>query len=96
VVIYDDMIRSGRSLLIAADAYHRAGARDVACVTTHGLFSGDSMATIRRSGLISHVVATNSHPRAPEVAQAHLAFLTLRSIAGEFAAPLRHVGGGER
>ena len=96
VVIYDDMIRSGRSLLIAAEAYHRAGASGVACVTTHGLFSGEALAEIRRSGVISHVVATNSHPRAAELARANSAFLTVRSIAGEFATPLRHVDGGER
>ena len=96
VVIYDDMIRSGRSLLIAAEAYHRAGASGVACVTTHGLFSGEALAEIRRSGVISHVIATNSHPRAAELARANSAFLTVRSIAGEFAAPLRHVDGGEQ
>ena len=95
VVVYDDMIRSGRSLLIAAEAYRRAGASDVACVTTHGLFSGDSLAEIRRSGMISHVIATNSHPRAAELSRANSAFLTVRSIAGEFEAPLRHIGGGE-
>ena len=96
VVIYDDMIRSGRSLLIAAEAYRRAGASDVGCATTHGLFSGDSLAEIRRSGLISHVIATNSHPRAAEFAQANPSFLTVCSIAGEFAIPLRQNNGGER
>jgi ribose-phosphate pyrophosphokinase len=85
VVIYDDMIRSGRSLLIAAEAYRRAGAKDVSCVTTHGLFSGQALPEIRRSGLISHLVATNSHPRAIELARSNADFLTVRSVSGAFA-----------
>lgn len=38
VVIYDDMIRSGGSIIQAAEAYRNAGAKSISLVTTHGLF----------------------------------------------------------
>jgi ribose-phosphate pyrophosphokinase len=64
VVIYDDMIRSGSSLLGAAQAYREAGAVAIDAVATHGLFPGDSLARLERSGLLGRIVVTDSHPRA--------------------------------
>lgn len=68
VVIYDDMIRTGGSLLGAARAYQRAGAASLAAVTTHGLFPGDSLRRIQGAGLFTDIVCTDSHPRALELA----------------------------
>jgi ribose-phosphate pyrophosphokinase len=64
VVIYDDMIRSGSSLLGAAAAYRDAGAVSIAAVTTHGAFSEGALDRMERSGLLSQIVATDSHPNA--------------------------------
>jgi len=64
VVIYDDMIRTGGSLLGAATAYRDAGAVAIDAVATHGLFPGDSLARIQQSGLLGRIVVTDSHPRA--------------------------------
>jgi ribose-phosphate pyrophosphokinase len=63
VVIYDDMIRTGGSLLSAARAYRDAGAASVVAITTHGLFPGDALNKIRAAGLIEHIACTDSHPR---------------------------------
>ncbi len=64
VVIYDDMIRTGGSLLDAARAYRDAGAVAIDAIATHGLFPGDSIQKLRASGLLGSVVTTDSHPRA--------------------------------
>ncbi len=64
VVIYDDMIRTGGSLIGAARAYKQAGATSLAAVATHGLFPGESLAKIQASGLFTDIVCTDSHPRA--------------------------------
>ena len=64
VVIYDDMIRTGGSLLGAAKAYRDAGAAAIDAVATHGLFPGESLTRIERSGLLGRIVVTDSHPRA--------------------------------
>jgi ribose-phosphate pyrophosphokinase len=78
VIIYDDMIRTGGSLLGAAEAYLEAGARSIAAVATHGLFPQDSLARLERSGLLDRVVVTDTHPRVRELASD---FLEVVSVA---------------
>jgi ribose-phosphate pyrophosphokinase len=85
VVIYDDMIRTGGSLLEAAKAYRDAGAASIAAVATHGLFPGEALARLRDSGLLTRVVVTDSHPRAVQLGSD---FLEVRSVASVFAAAL--------
>jgi ribose-phosphate pyrophosphokinase len=85
VVIYDDMIRTGTSLLGAANAYRAAGAREIAAVTTHGIFTGDAFQNLRRSGLFTSIVSTDSHPRAVALRKEGL---TVLPAAGLFAAHL--------
>jgi ribose-phosphate pyrophosphokinase len=62
VVIYDDMVRTGGSLINAAKAYKAAGAKKIFTITTHGLFTNDALTKIQKSGVIEKVVSTNSHP----------------------------------
>jgi ribose-phosphate pyrophosphokinase len=82
VVIYDDMIRTGGSLLTAAAAYRDAGARTISAIATHGLLPGDSLERIEASGLLDQLVCTDSHPRAVELQNS---FLRVTSIAGLLA-----------
>ena len=67
VVIYDDMIRTGGSLLAAAEAYRDAGAARIDAIATHGVFPNDSLARLRASGLLGSIAVTDSHPRAVEL-----------------------------
>jgi ribose-phosphate pyrophosphokinase len=62
VVIYDDMIRTGGSVVEAARTYKEAGASGVAIVTTHGLFVGECRKKFEACGIIESVSCTNSHP----------------------------------
>jgi ribose-phosphate pyrophosphokinase len=78
VVIYDDMIRTGGSLLEAAQAYRDAGAVAIDAIATHGLFPGDSLSKIAASGLLGSIAVTDSHPRAAALASD---FLRVNSIA---------------
>lgn len=79
VVIYDDMVRTGGSLLQAARAYHQAGASRVSALTTHGLLPGDALEKLKESGLLNRLVATDTHPRVLELAQDD--FFSVRGIA---------------
>ena len=79
------MIRSGSSLLGAAEVYHAAGAASVVAVCTHGLFPGDALQQIRASGLVERVVCTDSHPRANSLADE---FLEVVSVAPTLARAL--------
>jgi ribose-phosphate pyrophosphokinase len=72
VVIYDDMIRTGGSLVSAAQAYRDAGAIAIDAIATHGLFPGDSLAKIHATGLLGQIATTDSHPRAAQLASEFL------------------------
>ncbi|MBS2023105.1 MAG: ribose-phosphate pyrophosphokinase [Deltaproteobacteria bacterium] len=86
VVIYDDMIRTGGSLIGAAQAYKQAGATRISAVATHGIFPNDGLEKIRASGLFDRVVCTDSHPRA---LQLRGDFLQVEPVARLFADFLR-------
>ncbi len=81
VVIYDDMIRTGGSLRGAARAFLDAGAKDIAAVTTHGVFPNDALDKLKASGVLREIAATDSHPRAVELAPEAAGFLQVQSIA---------------
>lgn len=85
VVIYDDMIRTGGSLMGAARAYREAGARRITAIATHGLFPGDALARIADSGLFDALVCTDTHPRARALASP---FLRVASVAKLLLKPL--------
>lgn len=89
VVIYDDMIRSGGSLIGAAEAYRAAGAARICAVATHGVFPADALDKLRESGLFEKIVCTDSHPRALSLASD---FLEVESVAPLFAEHLRAMG----
>jgi ribose-phosphate pyrophosphokinase len=88
VVIYDDMIRTGSSLIGAAEAYKQAGATRIAAIATHGLFPGDALDRLRATGLFSSIVCTDSHPRSVELQND---FLQVDSVASVLAEHLQEV-----
>jgi ribose-phosphate pyrophosphokinase len=61
VIIYDDMIRTGGSLMQAAAQYKAKGAKQIFVITTHGLFNNNALQKIEEQGIISKVICTDSH-----------------------------------
>jgi ribose-phosphate pyrophosphokinase len=90
---YDDMIRTGSSLIKAATALKSAGARRMDAITTHGLFPGDALERIAASGLFQTVVCTDSHPRARQM---RAPWLKVQSVAKVFATHLIENGLGRK
>lgn len=84
VIIYDDMIRTGGSLLHAAEAYLQAGACEIAVITTHGIFAGNGFKKIKESGIISKVVCTDSHPNALTINDEMLSIKSVDKIIVEY------------
>ncbi len=82
VIIYDDMIRTGSSLLQAAKAYRDAGAKAVHAVATHLVLPEGAMDRMNGSGLIESINGTNSHPGSAQIVAAGGA---VASIAKLFA-----------
>ncbi|HLP40526.1 MAG TPA: ribose-phosphate diphosphokinase, partial [Fibrobacteria bacterium] len=88
VVLCDDMIRTGKTLLAAAEACHRAGAKSVSAVAVHGAFAAGSLEALRSSGLFRTLACTDSHPAAgghdPDWPRVHgCAGFLAGAIAGE-------------
>lgn len=87
VVIYDDMIRTGGSLIQAAQAYKDAGAIGIAAICTHGIFPGEALKKLKDSGLFTQIVCTDSHPR---VLSLKGEFLKVETVAGLLVDQLTH------
>ena len=85
VVIYDDMIRTGSSLIHAARAYRDAGARSVSAIASHGVFPGDALKKIVDSGVIDRIICTDSHPRARQQKHPMLEVLSVAPMFVPFA-----------
>ena len=90
VVIYDDMIRTGTSLLNAARTYREAGAGKIVAIATHGVFPGDAWDRLVKSGLFAAIACTDSHPNALALAGRGL---IVRSCAPLFVPFLERLGG---
>lgn len=62
VVVYDDMIRTGSSLLQAGHAYLAAGATAAHAVASHLVLPPGSLDKLRGAGVFQSILGTDSHP----------------------------------
>lgn len=77
VVIYDDMVRTGSTLVEAAQAFRAGGARRVFAITTHLVLPGDALGRLVGDGVLDGLAGSDSHPRAEQVRHPRL---TVRSV----------------
>lgn len=82
VIIYDDMIRTGGSLLNAARAYLDAGAARICAIATHGVLPEDALQRLMASNLFEQIAVTDTHPRTQAIAHPQVEVL---SVSGIFA-----------
>ena len=61
VIIFDDMIRSGSSIIKASEAYKNSGAKDIHVICVHGIFVNDAIKRFKDSGIIKSISCTNTH-----------------------------------
>lgn len=61
IIIFDDMIRSGSSIIKAAEAYKNSGAKDIHVICVHGIFVNDAIKRFKDSGIIKSISCTNTH-----------------------------------
>ncbi len=60
VVIVDDMISTGSTVIKASQRLIESGAKEVNVVATHGIFSGDAVKNLEQCGSIKSIFVTNS------------------------------------
>jgi ribose-phosphate pyrophosphokinase len=87
VLLVDDMIATGKSLVEAVKFIKRAGARDVFACCSHGIFSGAAAEHIRNSEL-AELVVTDSIPNDHKKFGGRVAVL---SVASLFAEAIRRI-----
>jgi ribose-phosphate pyrophosphokinase len=83
ILILDDMISTGGTMLKAVDNVKKGGAKKVFCAATHGFFLNDSLAKLRKSA--DWVFTTNSIPN--EAAEVDVIPLLKGAIEAKPAAP---------
>jgi ribose-phosphate pyrophosphokinase len=64
VIIIDDMIDSGGTIIASADVLKNNGAKNIYVAATHGIFSADAISNFSKSGI--SVVTTDTIPRDDE------------------------------
>ena len=69
VVVYDDMIRTGSSLVQAAKAYQAAGATKVHAIASHLVLPGNAWESLLATGVFASIMGTDSHPGSTKIPQ---------------------------
>jgi ribose-phosphate pyrophosphokinase len=90
VLLIDDLISTGHTLLRAAKTVRKAGARRVIALVTHGLFMPGSSALLTES-LIDSVVVTDSVPPFRLSTAGHSEKITILRSAGLMAESVRRL-----
>ena len=87
VVIFDDMISTGGSLVKAAQVYKDGGAKRVYAIATHGLFVNNAIGHLIASPL-EGILVTDSHPNVMRSHSQASGFLVVYQLRPEQLAPV--------
>jgi ribose-phosphate pyrophosphokinase len=82
VLVIDDMLDTGGTIVQAAAALAKCGARDIYVGCTHGIFSGEAPARLRDSG-IKEIVVTDTVPAKDKTLIPNLRVLSVADLLGE-------------
>ena len=92
VIVLDDEIAKGSTVVELLGHLSRLGARSVRIACTHGLFSGDALERLSARDDVREIVCTNTVPR-PEGKPTDK--LTVLSVAPALAEAIRRIHNGE-
>lgn len=81
VVVYDDMIRTGSSLVQAGKAYLAAGATKVHAIASHLVLPNNAVDKIRASGVFTTIMGTDSHPGSQNLPEEDIVSIAPRLVA---------------
>jgi len=95
VLIYDDMTRSGDTLIKAANAYLSKGANKVYAVLSHLAFSNEEIIKKMEDSPIEKIISTNSHPMSEHPFVKDSKKFIIKDISGEFVEIIKRFVGEE-
>ncbi|MBN2159563.1 MAG: ribose-phosphate pyrophosphokinase [Spirochaetes bacterium] len=90
-ILVDDMVDTGGSISKAAAALRKQGAKDVYCLFTHAVLSGDAMKNLESAGF-KEIIFTNTIPYRKE---RQIQGARILSIAPLFGEAIRRIHNGE-
>ena len=92
VIVLDDEIATGGSIVELLDRLRERDVGTIAIACTHGLFTGKAIERLASQDDVTEIVTTNTVPLAPEK---QLPNLEVRSVAPLFAEAIRRIHLGE-
>ena len=91
VLIVDDEIATGGTVIESAEFVRREGAKDVSVAVVHPVFSGPAVQRLRKASMITEVVVTDTIPLPPEKQDPKF---TVLSVAGLIAEAIARIHDG--
>ncbi len=82
-IIVDDLIATGGSLVEAAEALKRAGAKDIYAGITHGVLSGPAIERIDKCDSLKELVITDTIPLGKDKKHPKIKVLSVAGLLGE-------------
>jgi ribose-phosphate pyrophosphokinase len=82
-ILVDDIIDSGGTIVNAAEALLKRGAKDVSCYITHGVLSGKAVERITNSRLKELVITDSIMPTQAVLEARNIRVLSIASLLGE-------------
>ena len=83
VILFDDEIGTGGTMISAADAITKRGSTDIYAVATHGLLSGDTSTRLAEVSHIKEVVITDTVPLSADKVNFKMKVLSVAPLLGE-------------
>ncbi len=83
VIIYDDMIRTGGSLMQAAKVYAQQNPKSISVICTHGFFNNNAVQRIKEQGIIQKLICTNTHPNVLQYNAQDLQVISVASLINQ-------------
>ena len=83
IILFDDEISSGGTMIAAAEAIHKAGAKDIYAVATHGVLPGDSANKLVKNSYIKEFVVTDSVPIDSNKQHEKIKIISIAPLLGE-------------
>ncbi len=83
LIIVDDIIATGSSLVQAAEALKKAGGKDIYAAISHGILSGDAIENIAKCKALKQLIITNSIPVVDGKKHPKIKFLSIAPLLAE-------------
>jgi ribose-phosphate pyrophosphokinase len=91
IVIYDDMTRSGGTLIKAAEAYLKNGAKNIYAVLSHAAFNSEEIIKKLENSPIKKIITTNSHPMSQNKLVKNSKKFIVKDISPEFIKVIKKI-----